>query len=76
MNNKLNKGERIVRMASEKRNLNVRRSSRKLNQNVDAFKLMLNRLSRKGLINYTVTGNRVQLHLTQEAYYRRAYVVM
>ena len=73
--NNLKKSERIIRYASEHKNLNIRRSSQKQNQNVDAFKLMINRLYRKGIINYTLEGNRVQLGLTQAGYYGRALFV-
>jgi len=73
----MSKREKVVRWASVRKNRNVKRAMKDLNQeSKGSFQLLLNRLYRKGLIHYSIDGNRVQLSLTQEAYYGRKYLVV
>lgn len=76
MNNKLTKTAKVVRWASVKKNRNIKRAMGDLGQDSrSAFILLLNRLSRKGFIHYSLEGNRVQLGLTLEGYYSRGTIL-
>lgn len=73
---KLNNYEKIVRWASEKKIRNVRHMLTELNTNERSLMLSLNRLKRKGLINFTkISSKMIQLNLTQTAYYNRSLLV-
>jgi len=73
---KLNKNERIIRWASNKKTRNIKHAMKELNyEDRKTFMYKLNRLRRHGLINFSVNGESVTLNLTQIAYYNRAVLV-
>jgi predicted small secreted protein len=73
---KLNKSEKVVRWAYEKRNRNISHIMKELNYD-DEQSLMfhLNRQVRKGLITFKRIGQMIQFNLTQSAYYGRSDLV-
>ena len=73
----LSKTQKVIRWASEKKVRGIGHAMQDLNQTSErAFYSLLNRLTRKGLINVTIEGRKVSLGLTQEAYYNRSSVVV
>ena len=73
----LNKTQKVTRWASEKKTRSFSKAMKELGQeNERTFRLFLNRMSRKGIINYEIVGRKVSLRLTQEAYYNRSELVI
>lgn len=73
----LNKSQKVIRWASEKKTRSFSKAMKELGQdNERTFRLFLNRLARKGLVNYEIVGRKVQLQLTQTAYYNRSELVI
>jgi len=74
--NKLNKKEKIMKWASDKRNRSFSKMKKELNFTDDKQLMFhLNRMARTGLVRFKVVGRRVQFNLSREGYYTRSYFV-
>jgi hypothetical protein len=77
MKTSMNNVQKVMRWAFEKKDRNVGHMITELNMVDDKqISVLLNRLSRRGLIAYKRIGQTIKLHLTKEAYYGRKYLVI